>query len=62
VNFLDVLGEKPSGKKSRTSLGDIQGNSHFVLEPSEKPVAKLDCSQWPLLLKVILSLKKIDIS
>ncbi|XP_046454907.1 H/ACA ribonucleoprotein complex subunit 4-like isoform X2 [Daphnia pulex] len=46
-----VLGEKQSGKKSRKSLGDIQGDSDFVLEPSEKPVAKLDCSQWPLLLK-----------
>ncbi|XP_046454908.1 H/ACA ribonucleoprotein complex subunit 4-like isoform X3 [Daphnia pulex] len=51
MHSSEVLGEKQSGKKSRKSLGDIQGDSDFVLEPSEKPVAKLDCSQWPLLLK-----------
>ncbi|EFX70431.1 hypothetical protein DAPPUDRAFT_228342 [Daphnia pulex] len=51
MHSSEVLGEKQSGKKSRKSLGDIQGDSDFVLEPSEKPIAKLDCSQWPLLLK-----------
>ena len=44
-----VLGEK---KKSKKTLGDLQSDGDFVLESSEKPVAKLDCSQWPLLLKV----------
>lgn len=47
----EILGEKQSTKKSKKSLGDIQGDGSFVIEPSEKPVAKLDCSQWPLLLK-----------
>ena len=50
---LDVLGTKPKvSKKSKKSLGDVQAEGDFVVEPSEKPVAKLDCSQWPLLLKV----------
>lgn len=48
---VEVLGEKKKAKKSRKSLGDLQ-DEHFVIEPSEKPAAKLDCSQWPLLLKV----------
>ena len=52
-NLLDVLGTKTkSSKKSRKSLGDVQAEGDYVVEPSEKPVAKLDCSQWPLLLKV----------
>lgn len=51
-SILEILGEKQSTKKSKKSLGDIQGDGSFVIEPSEKPVAKLDCSQWPLLLKV----------
>lgn len=45
---MQVLGEK---KKSKKTLGDLQGEGEFVLEPSEKPATKLDCSQWPLLLK-----------
>nr|CAG4636233.1 EOG090X07JL [Eubosmina coregoni] len=45
---MQVLGEK---KKSKKTLGDLQSDGDFVLESSEKPVAKLDCSQWPLLLK-----------
>jgi H/ACA ribonucleoprotein complex subunit 4 len=51
-NFILVLGEK---KKSKKTLGDLQGDGDFVLEPSEKPATKLDCSQWPLLLKVCFS-------
>nr|CAG4634830.1 EOG090X07JL [Alona affinis] len=48
----EILGEKVKGKKkSRKSIGDIQGDGDFVLESSDKPVPKLDCSQWPLLLK-----------
>lgn len=39
-------------KKSRKSLGDLQ-NEHYAIEPSDKPASKLDCSQWPLLLKVL---------
>jgi len=52
MDSADVLGTKTkSSKKSRKSLGDVQAEGDYVVEPSEKPVAKLDCSQWPLLLK-----------
>nr|CAG4646315.1 EOG090X07JL [Macrothrix elegans] len=37
--------------KAKATLGDIQGNSNFVIESSEKAAKKLDCSEWPLLLK-----------
>nr|CAG4649393.1 EOG090X07JL [Scapholeberis mucronata] len=47
---IQVLGEKVKVKKSRKSLGDLQ-NEHYAIEPSDKPASKLDCSQWPLLLK-----------
>jgi len=52
MDSADVLGTKPKvSKKSKKSLGDVQAEGDFVVESSEKPVAKLDCSQWPLLLK-----------
>jgi len=52
MDSADVLGTKTKvSKKSRKSLGDIQAEGDYVVESSEKPVAKLDCSQWPLLLK-----------
>ena len=62
VLFLEVLGvevkieeerrAKKEKKKSRKSLGELQGDGDFSIEPSEKPPQVLDCSQWPLLLKV----------
>nr|CAG4644849.1 EOG090X07JL [Leptodora kindtii] len=42
---------KKEKKKSRKSLGELQGDGDFSIEPSEKPPQVLDCSQWPLLLK-----------
>ena len=54
----DILGEKKEkDKKSSKSLGDIQGDNDFVLESSEKPIPKLDCSDWPLLLKVLFTIE-----
>lgn len=50
--ITEVLGEKVKVKKSKKSLGDLQ-NEHYAIEPSDKPASKLDCSQWPLLLKVL---------
>ncbi|KAF7271788.1 hypothetical protein GWI33_015372 [Rhynchophorus ferrugineus] len=44
------LKEKKKKKSKADKLGEIQKESHFQLESSEK-VAKLDTSQWPLLLK-----------
>lgn len=38
-------------KKSKKSLGDVQAESTFRLEPSEAPPKALDTSEWPLLLK-----------
>ena len=40
-----------SKKKNKKDLGEIQAESTFRLEPSEKPPPKLDTSEWPLLLK-----------
>lgn len=40
-----------SKKKSKKSLGEIQAESSFRLEPSEKPPPQLETSEWPLLLK-----------
>lgn len=43
--------KEKSKKKSKKDLGEIQAESTFRLEPSEKPPPKLDTSEWPLLLK-----------
>jgi len=40
-----------SKKKAKKELGDIQAESTFRLEPSDKAPPKLDTSDWPLLLK-----------
>ena len=40
-----------SKKKNKKSLGEIQAESSFRLEPSEKPPPQLETSEWPLLLK-----------
>jgi len=45
-----VKAEK-SKKKIKKELGEIQAESNFRLEPSEKAPPKLDTSDWPLLLK-----------
>jgi len=43
---------KEKKKKSKSkSLGEMQASENFTLEPSSKPVPKLDTSEWPLLLK-----------
>jgi len=39
-------------KKKKKTLGDLQGDGDFCVKPSEDPVKQLDCSEWPLLLKV----------
>lgn len=43
--------KKKKVKDEAKSLGLIQKTQDFLLEPSSAP-AKLDTSQWPLLLKV----------
>jgi len=45
-----VIKEK-SKKKAKKELGEIQAESTFRLEPSEKAPPQLDTSDWPLLLK-----------
>jgi len=40
-----------SKKKAKKELGDIQAESTFRLEPSDKAPPQLDTSDWPLLLK-----------
>jgi len=47
-----VIKEKKKKSKDKDkSVGQIQSDSSFVVEPSEKPPPKLDTSDWPLLLK-----------
>jgi len=50
---LDTSMSKKEKKKSKKEkdVGQIQQDSSFVVEPSDKPAPKLDTSQWPLLLK-----------
>merc|ERR1711874_587826 len=43
--------KEKSKKKNKKSLGEIQAESTFRVEPSEKPPPQLDTSEWPLLLK-----------
>ena len=43
--------DTPKEKKKKKSVADAQHEGNFKLEPSSAP-AKLDSSQWPLLLKV----------
>ena len=43
--------KEKSKKKSKKDLGEIQAESTFRVEPSEKPAPALDTSDWPLLLK-----------
>lgn len=51
-----IMDESPvkkdkSKKKAKKELGEIQAESTFRLEPSDKAPPKLDTSDWPLLLK-----------
>jgi len=50
---MDASPEKKekSKKKAKKELGEIQAESTFRLEPSEKAPPQLDTSDWPLLLK-----------
>merc|ERR1711994_530085 len=43
--------KEKSKKNKNKSLGEIQAEATFRVEPSEKPPPKLDTSEWPLLLK-----------
>lgn len=43
--------KEKSKKKAKKDLGEIQAESTFRLEPSEKAPPQLDTSDWPLLLK-----------
>lgn len=43
--------KKKKSKEAVQDVGYIQKNQQFLVEPSSAP-AKLDTSQWPLLLKV----------
>ncbi|XP_072034725.1 H/ACA ribonucleoprotein complex subunit DKC1-like [Amphiura filiformis] len=42
--------KKKSKKDKRASLGEVQHETDYLIEPDEKP-AKLDTASWPLLLK-----------
>lgn len=51
VESSEVLGSlKKEKKKKKKSLGDIQTESSFFIEPSQKK-GQLNADQWPLLLK-----------
>jgi len=43
--------KKKKKSKDSQSVGEIQESHNFTVEPSAKPVPKLDTSEWPLLLK-----------
>merc|ERR1711994_1036305 len=43
--------KEKSKKNKNKSLGEIQAEGSFQIEPSEKPAQVLDTSDWPLLLK-----------
>ena len=43
--------KEKSKKNKNKNLGEIQAESTFRVEPSEKPPPQLDTSEWPLLLK-----------
>merc|ERR1712141_182785 len=43
--------KEKSKKNKNKSLGEIQAEATFRVEPSEKPPPQLDTSEWPLLLK-----------
>merc|ERR1712109_139036 len=43
--------KEKSKKNKNKNLGEIQAESTFQIEPSEKPPPQLDTSEWPLLLK-----------
>ncbi len=43
--------KKEKKKSKKKSLGEVQANFAFKLEPSSKPPPVLDTSDWPLLLK-----------
>ena len=38
-------------KKDKSSVGQLQVDGDFKVEPSDKPAKMLDTSEWPLLLK-----------
>ena len=52
-NYISVtqINMDSSTKKKKKSVADAQHEGNFQLQPSSEP-AKLDSSQWPLLLKV----------
>lgn len=50
---MENLKQKKKKKVKADKLGEIQKETDFALQPSDK-IAKLDTSQWPLLLKVSL--------
>jgi len=43
--------KKKKSKEKEKDIGQIQSDTSFVVSPSEKPVPKLETSEWPLLLK-----------
>lgn len=43
--------KKKKKDKKNKSVGDVQAETSFKIEPSEKPAQALDTSDWPLLLK-----------
>ncbi|KAM7302905.1 H/ACA ribonucleoprotein complex subunit 4 [Ixodes scapularis] len=50
IEETQVLSSSKKEKKKRKTLGDIQAEGDFVIQPSEK-AGSLNTSQWPLLLK-----------
>jgi len=50
----DIITKEKKKKKSKDKdrdVGQIQADSNFLVEPSDKAPPKLDTSEWPLLLK-----------
>lgn len=49
---MDEAKSEGTKKKHRKSLGEVQLEKSFKIDPSEAPVKPIDTSEWPLLLKV----------
>lgn len=63
VADVDTLKQKKKKKIKQEKIGEIQKEGNFAVQPSDK-IAKLDTSQWPLLLKVsfILHIKYVCVT
>ncbi|XP_040574475.1 H/ACA ribonucleoprotein complex subunit 4 [Lepeophtheirus salmonis] len=51
MSEVELSEKKKKRKSSAKSVGDLQAEGSFRVEPSDKPAKALDTSEWPLLLK-----------